>query len=111
MAHTLLRGWWINASAMAQNGLPFNLGLNSSANTNGAGGSRTDRIGSGVLSSSDRSLFRWFDASAFAYLQNVATAFFPQKIHSRVSASPGKQTTKDLWRTRGYAPIELASNI
>jgi hypothetical protein len=70
LVHTVLGGWRINASAMAQSGLPFNLGLNSSANTNGAGGSRPDRIGSGVLSSSNRSLSRWFDPSAFAQPSN-----------------------------------------
>ena len=68
--HTLLGGWRINGSAMVQTGLPFNLGLNNSANTNGAGGSRPDRIGDGALPSDQRSLQRWFDASAFAQPAN-----------------------------------------
>ena len=55
---------------MMQTGLPFNPGLNSSANTNSAGGSRPDRTGSGVLPSDQRSLQRWFDASAFAQPPN-----------------------------------------
>ena len=53
-----------------ETGLPFNLGLNSSANTNSAGGSRPDRIGSGVLPSDERSLLRWFDAGAFTQPPN-----------------------------------------
>jgi hypothetical protein len=70
ITHTLLGGWRINASAMMQSGLPFNLGLNNSANTNGAGGSRPDRTGSGVLPAGQRSLQRWFDSSAFAQPAN-----------------------------------------
>ena len=70
LMHTLLGGWRINGSAMVQTGLPFNLGLNNSANTNGAGGSRPDRIGDGALPSDQRSLQRWFDASAFSQPAN-----------------------------------------
>ena len=70
MMHTFLGGWRINSSVLMQTGLPFNLGLNSSANTNSAGGSRPDRIGSGVLPSDERSLLRWFDASAFTQPPN-----------------------------------------
>jgi hypothetical protein len=70
LAHTALGGWRVNASVMKQSGLPFNPGLNSSANTNSAGGSRPDRTGSGVLPSDQRSLQRWFDASAFAQPPN-----------------------------------------
>ncbi len=68
--HMMLGGWRINTNAILQSGLPFNLGLNNSANTNGAGGSRPDRIGSGVLPSDQRSLQRWFDAGAFAQPPN-----------------------------------------
>lgn len=35
-------------------------------NTNGAGGSRPDRNGSGVLSSGQRSIDRWFDPTVFS---------------------------------------------
>ncbi len=70
LTHTVLGGWRLNGNVMAQTGLPFNLGLNSSANINGAGGSRPDQIGSGVLSSDQRSLQRWFDATAFAQPAN-----------------------------------------
>jgi hypothetical protein len=70
VAHTLLGGWRVNSSVMAQSGLPFNLGLNSSANTNSAGGSRPDRVGSGVLPSDQRSLQRWFDTPAFTQPPN-----------------------------------------
>ena len=38
LTHTFVGGWKINANAMVQTGLPFNLGLNNPANTNGAGG-------------------------------------------------------------------------
>jgi hypothetical protein len=70
IAHTLMGGWRLNVNAMMQTGLPFNLGLNSSANTNGAGGSRPDRIGDGSLGSDQRTLQRWFDATAFSQPAN-----------------------------------------
>jgi hypothetical protein len=67
---TIAGGWRVNVNGFIQTGLPFNLGLDNSANTNGAGGSRPDRVGSGVLSSSERSLQRWFDATAFTQPAN-----------------------------------------
>jgi hypothetical protein len=70
LTHTLVGGWRINTNLMAQTGLPFNLGLNNSANTNGAGGSRPDRVGDGTLPSDQRTLQRWFDASAFTQPAN-----------------------------------------
>ncbi len=59
----LLGGWQFNGITTLQTGLPFTLGL-ANPNTNGAGGSRPDRSGSGVLSSP--SIDRWFDATVFS---------------------------------------------
>ena len=61
----LLGGWQLNGITTLQTGLPYTPGL-ANPNTNGAGGSRPDRNGSGVLSSSERSLARWFDFTVFS---------------------------------------------
>ena len=63
-ANWILGGWQTNGILTVQTGLPFTLSL-LSPNTGGAGGSRPDRIGDGTLPSSQRSLQRWFDISAF----------------------------------------------
>lgn len=58
-------GWQFNTIATFQTGLPFTPSL-ANPNTNGAGGSRPDRNGSGVLDASQRSLQRWFDPTVFS---------------------------------------------
>ena len=63
-ADLILGGWQTNVIATMQTGLPFTLGL-ASPTVNTGGGSRPDRVGSGVLPSDQRSISRWFDASAF----------------------------------------------
>ncbi len=62
---SLAGGWQLNGITTFQTGLPFTLGL-ANPNTNGAGGSRPDRSGSGVLSSGQRSINRWFDPAVFS---------------------------------------------
>lgn len=64
----LLGGWQISGIATLQTGLPFNPGLQSNS-LNTGGGSRPDRIRDGTLSSSERSLNRWFDFTAFTQHQ------------------------------------------
>ncbi len=61
----LLGDWQLNGITTFQTGLPFTPGL-ANPNTNGAGGSRPDRNGSGVLSSGQRSIDRWFDPTVFS---------------------------------------------
>ena len=105
MAHALLGGWRLNASAMVQTGLPFNLGLNNSANTNSAGGSRPDRSGSGVLPSDRRSLQRWFDDSAFA---QPAKGYFGNAARN-VLYGPGRVNfDASLFKDFGFTSIETA---
>ena len=60
----LLGGWQLNGIASIYSGLPFT--VNSAINTlNGSGPQRANRIGSGVLPASQRSLNEYFDISAF----------------------------------------------
>ncbi len=59
-----LGGWQVNTVVQAQTGLPFTPQLNSPTVNTGTG-SRPNRVGTGTLPASERSLSRWFDASAF----------------------------------------------
>lgn len=60
----LLGGWQINGLLQSQTGLPFTPQLNNPTVNTGTG-SRPDRIGSGVLPDSQRSITHWFDQTAF----------------------------------------------
>ena len=60
----LIGGWQANGILSLYGGLPFT--VSSSINTlNGSGTQRPNRIGSGALPTGERSLQRWFDATAF----------------------------------------------
>lgn len=60
----VLGGWAFNGISNFYTGLPFS--PSSSVNTlNGSGGQRPDRIRDGNLPSSERTIRRWFDTSAF----------------------------------------------
>lgn len=62
--NALLGGWQLNGIVSLYGGLPFS--VQSATNTLNIGsGTRADRIGSGELPSSERTLDRWFDTSAF----------------------------------------------
>ncbi len=58
-------GWQLNNIATLQTGLPFTPVLQTSNLNTGSGTQFPNRIGSGELPSSQRSIDHWFDASAF----------------------------------------------
>jgi hypothetical protein len=66
-AEQILGGWEISAIGWLQSGMPFTPSFTGfdPSNTNTIGG-RPDRLGNGNLPSDQRSLYRWFDLSAFA---------------------------------------------
>lgn len=59
-------GWQINNILTLQTGLPFTPVMQTSNLNTGTGSQFPNRIGSGLLPSSQRSIDRWFDVSAFA---------------------------------------------
>jgi hypothetical protein len=63
----LLDGWQINGIETLMTGSYFSPSMVSSQNSLGAGvgGQRPDRVANGNLPSSQRTLLRWFDPSAF----------------------------------------------
>ena len=63
VANFLIGGWQTNGIVTLQTGLPYTPSLQTP--TTNCCGSRPDRVGKGTLSSSERSLNRWFDPRAF----------------------------------------------
>lgn len=61
----IIGGWQLNNILTLQTGLPFTPVMQTSTLNTGAGSQFPNRIGSGVLPSDERSIERWFDASAF----------------------------------------------
>jgi hypothetical protein len=61
----LAGGWQLNTIATFQSGLPFTPAMQTSRLNTGGGSQFPNRIGSGALPSSERSIDRWFDAAAF----------------------------------------------
>ncbi len=59
-------GWQMNSIATLQSGLPFTVTMQTSTLNTGGGSQFPNRLRSGELSASERSINRWFDASAFA---------------------------------------------
>jgi hypothetical protein len=59
-------GWQINTIGTFQTGLPFTPTMQTNTLNTGTGSQFPNRIASGELPSSERSIDRWFDASAFA---------------------------------------------
>lgn len=64
VAGFLAKGWQVNAVAVMQSGTPFNI-TNGSARSNTGSGDRPNQIKDPKLPSSERTLTRWFDTSAF----------------------------------------------
>lgn len=62
----LAGGWQLNNILTIMSGLPFTPTMQTSNLNTGTGSQFPNRIGSGLLSGSERSLDRWFDATAFA---------------------------------------------
>jgi hypothetical protein len=58
-------GWQLNNILTLQSGLPFTPTMQTSNLNTGTGSQYPNRIGSGALPSDQRSIDRWFDASAF----------------------------------------------
>lgn len=59
-------GWQLNSIGTFQTGLPFTPTMLQNTLNIGGGAQFPNRIGSGVLPKSERTIRRWFDASAFA---------------------------------------------
>jgi hypothetical protein len=59
-------GWQMNSIATFLTGLPFTPTMQTSNLNTGTGSQFPNRVGSGVLPSDQRSIDRWFNASAFA---------------------------------------------
>ena len=64
-AEWIAGGWQINNIATFQTGLPFTPTMQTNALNTGTGSQFPNRIGSGVLPPGERTIERWFDASAF----------------------------------------------
>jgi hypothetical protein len=64
VAGFLAKGWQVNAIAVMQSGTPFNI-TNGTARSNTGSGNRPNQIRDPELASSERTLTRWFDTSAF----------------------------------------------
>ncbi len=61
-----LDGWRLSGVTEIEDGRPFTVTVPGDPNNDGVYGDRPDRVGSGALDSSSRSVDRWFDTSAFA---------------------------------------------
>lgn len=66
VARAVLHGWQMNAITTFQTGAPFTLSSAQNTLGSGVGGQRPDRRRDGTLSSSERTIGRWFDPTAFA---------------------------------------------
>lgn len=68
LVNTIVGGWQLNTIVTLLTGLPFTPVLQTSNLNTGTGTQFPNRIGSGELPSSGRTIDRWFDASAFVAL-------------------------------------------
>ncbi len=64
-AQWIVQGWQLSGITHIQDGLPFSVYLNGDLNNDSLDSDRPDRIGSGKLDSSERSVDGWFDTGAF----------------------------------------------
>ncbi len=63
----LLEGWRLSGMGTIQSGGPFNPVVFGDPNNDGVWGDRPNRIGSGILPSSERSIDKWFETSDFEF--------------------------------------------
>jgi hypothetical protein len=84
-ADLVIGGWQINSIVIMQTGLPFTAG-HAGANTGGAGGSRPDFLRDPTVPSSQRSLQRWFDPTAF----NVPAIYTFGNLGRNTLRGPGR---------------------
>jgi hypothetical protein len=61
----ILAGWRISGTTTVEQGRPFNPRLSGDWNNDGVSGDRPDRLGSGILPDSARSIDQWFDTAQF----------------------------------------------
>lgn len=66
LRNTLIGGWNLSSISSFNSGMPLIMGTVQNLTGSLGGGSRPNRIGNGVLSGSQRGIYRWFDPSAFA---------------------------------------------
>jgi hypothetical protein len=59
------RNWSVNVVAVIQTGLPFDI-TNAAARANNGGTDRPNLVGDSILSSDQRTVYRWFNTAAFA---------------------------------------------
>jgi hypothetical protein len=59
-------GWQLNGIGTFQSGLPFTVTMQTNALNTGGGTQFPNRLASGKLPAGERSILRWFDATAFA---------------------------------------------
>ncbi len=99
----VLGGWQLTGVNTLQTGLPFSVGLgfDSSNVGNAAHNARPDRLASGALSRSERSIDRWFDTDAFA----VPAQFSHGNAGRLILDGPGT-VNFDLGITRMFALTE-----
>jgi hypothetical protein len=64
LAHGLLAGWQVNATANFSSGIAFNI-TNSASQTNVGGTDRPNLIGDPNLPASERTVEKWFNTAAF----------------------------------------------
>jgi hypothetical protein len=81
-ADFLIGGWELSPIFTAQTGLPLTMNQPQAVNIGGERRSRPDRIRDGSLQSSERTIDRWFDTSAFVALNATpgVAGFVPNRI-------------------------------
>jgi hypothetical protein len=96
----LLGGWQLSGILSKASGLPFTV-TTSGGITNAGGADRPNRLRDGTLSSSDRSIDRWFDVSAFQVQPNYTYGNSGRNILSGPSL-----TNLDFSLAKTFRPVE-----
>ncbi len=99
-AKTLVNGWKINAKAISSTGLAFDI-LNASARSNTGGTDRPNLVGNPILDSSQQTVQKYFNTSAFA-LQPLYTF---GNLGRNILHAPGFNGL-DLSLNKDFKPME-----